>query len=833
MACTASLRSRVLPVVPTAITGFPNSRSSAGAETWPSPAPSERNSLHRALADLLLTQMASSDDATLFEQTLDAKVLKLPPATASTIIGLLAADAVRAGTIRAPPSCEPVPPAVDSNAVRTLVRKAEALLPQLSFASCCNLLRTLLQSAGESSASGSAAAFWLHILSAAEGVPVQELLSLLDCAALVGQDGIDFCGEALQLIRRRIIETESRGFADAILRARVIARLTARPETQAGFLAAALSRAGDLETACETFLGCRKFCDASAYETWGRYMMLSGTSSLTPCRALFRLLLIKDLMLQRQHLQARVWARINVAELFCRTGVGDGGQLYGGRTPMDGTTPTCSVPGTKSLGLCVLYVTSFHEQFFVALSALEPSIPVFERFAPASKPAFAVSSDGPFDVDFFADAREQLCRFLNAVVDLPRELDLLEISRALNRAWVRLPNHLVHRLVADTSSSALLERRVDHADHSSGETPGRAKEGISRRATIAHTWAVQSLHCVNESHFAIMERLFAIQQVPLVSDGGPAAALVVPRPTTVFDLVCFSTTDMALFCWAYGALAAAAGPAWTWGVEHLPAMVAAARRIWQSSTASRIDRRMAYFGALPFDTDLQPVRFGDDEESPPTPRSFEEAHTNPAQAPAEAAVQERLQHSAGRTITGDNVFLVRDDVDAVFTDAAQTAQTPQAPASLHVAGVPADLDVGVLPTPTHLQAEVGAELRRQIPHLTVSKEFRVPGTLFSLDLFVPDYQLGIEVDGPCHFLLDVDEKTGGGGSVRNGKTLFKRLTLERLGYRILSLGYLDVARGRHGDLLRAELERRKAEISKTIGEIGRGSSRSNLDQTEW
>ncbi|KAH9257353.1 hypothetical protein BASA81_004510 [Batrachochytrium salamandrivorans] len=79
------------------------------------------------------------------------------------------------------------------------------------------------------------------------------------------------------------------------------------------------------------------------------------------------------------------------------------------------------------------------------------------------------------------------------------------------------------------------------------------------------------------------------------------------------------------------------------------------------------------------------------------------------------------------------------------------------------------------PVPSRTQLALAKLLEKRE---TVELEAIVAGGL-SVDMFLPERHLAVEVDGPSHFFQD--------GKTATGKTRFKRRLLERAGYKVLSL----------------------------------------------
>ena len=83
------------------------------------------------------------------------------------------------------------------------------------------------------------------------------------------------------------------------------------------------------------------------------------------------------------------------------------------------------------------------------------------------------------------------------------------------------------------------------------------------------------------------------------------------------------------------------------------------------------------------------------------------------------------------------------------------------------------------------------------------EEYVEPRTSYSLDLALPSSRVGVEVDGPSHFLLP----DGRGVRRPNGPTLLKRRLLAAAGWRVISVPFYEwdglIANERQAYLVRA------------------------------
>ena len=71
--------------------------------------------------------------------------------------------------------------------------------------------------------------------------------------------------------------------------------------------------------------------------------------------------------------------------------------------------------------------------------------------------------------------------------------------------------------------------------------------------------------------------------------------------------------------------------------------------------------------------------------------------------------------------------------------------------------------------------------------LGFEEEYLEPRTGYSLDLALPSSRVGVEVDGPSHFLLP----DGRGVRKPNGPTLLKRRLLAAAGWRVISVPFFE------------------------------------------
>ena len=69
----------------------------------------------------------------------------------------------------------------------------------------------------------------------------------------------------------------------------------------------------------------------------------------------------------------------------------------------------------------------------------------------------------------------------------------------------------------------------------------------------------------------------------------------------------------------------------------------------------------------------------------------------------------------------------------------------------------------------------------------LEEEHLEPRTGYSLDLALPSSRVGVEVDGPSHFLLP----DGRGVRKPNGPTLLKRRLLAAAGWRVISVPFFE------------------------------------------
>jgi hypothetical protein len=90
-------------------------------------------------------------------------------------------------------------------------------------------------------------------------------------------------------------------------------------------------------------------------------------------------------------------------------------------------------------------------------------------------------------------------------------------------------------------------------------------------------------------------------------------------------------------------------------------------------------------------------------------------------------------------------------------------------------------------TETHasrLQLDVGAMLGDAFPWAAIAAEHIEERTGYSIDLALPSVRLGVEVDGPSHFIRQHRDAF-------NGSTLLKRRLLQLAGWRIISVPYFE------------------------------------------
>lgn len=73
--------------------------------------------------------------------------------------------------------------------------------------------------------------------------------------------------------------------------------------------------------------------------------------------------------------------------------------------------------------------------------------------------------------------------------------------------------------------------------------------------------------------------------------------------------------------------------------------------------------------------------------------------------------------------------------------------------------------------------------------LPFEAEWVEPASKFIVDIWLPERNLIVEVDGALHFLRSSSEQ--GAAPVLNGSTVFKHRVLRGLGYKVLSIGFFD------------------------------------------
>ena len=84
-----------------------------------------------------------------------------------------------------------------------------------------------------------------------------------------------------------------------------------------------------------------------------------------------------------------------------------------------------------------------------------------------------------------------------------------------------------------------------------------------------------------------------------------------------------------------------------------------------------------------------------------------------------------------------------------------------------------------------LQRSIAAALATL--QLGFEEEYLEPRTGYSLDLALPSSRVGVEVDGPSHFLLPDDR----GVRKPKGQTLLKRRLLAAAGWRVISVPFYE------------------------------------------
>jgi hypothetical protein len=85
--------------------------------------------------------------------------------------------------------------------------------------------------------------------------------------------------------------------------------------------------------------------------------------------------------------------------------------------------------------------------------------------------------------------------------------------------------------------------------------------------------------------------------------------------------------------------------------------------------------------------------------------------------------------------------------------------------------------------------ELGFDHEEEVHPLHEEGEPSLPLVMLSIDMASRDRMIAIELDGPSHFLVEAE--SGKVSKVENGATKAKRLFLERLGWKVFNVHYLD------------------------------------------
>jgi hypothetical protein len=85
--------------------------------------------------------------------------------------------------------------------------------------------------------------------------------------------------------------------------------------------------------------------------------------------------------------------------------------------------------------------------------------------------------------------------------------------------------------------------------------------------------------------------------------------------------------------------------------------------------------------------------------------------------------------------------------------------------------------------------ELGFDHEEEVHPVHEEGESSLPLGMLSMDMASRDRMVAIEFDGPFHFLVEAG--SGKVSKVENGATKAKRLFLERLGWKVFNIHYLD------------------------------------------
>jgi hypothetical protein len=85
--------------------------------------------------------------------------------------------------------------------------------------------------------------------------------------------------------------------------------------------------------------------------------------------------------------------------------------------------------------------------------------------------------------------------------------------------------------------------------------------------------------------------------------------------------------------------------------------------------------------------------------------------------------------------------------------------------------------------------ELGFDHEEEVHPFHEEAESSLPLGMLSIDMACRDRMVAIEFDGLSHFLIELE--SGKVSKVENGATKAKRLFLERLGWKVFNIHYLD------------------------------------------
>eukprot|EP00392_Amoebophrya_sp_AT5.2_P011428 g11505.t1 len=489
----------------------------------------------------------------------------------------------------------------------------------------------------------------------------------------------------------------------------------------------------------------------------------------------------------------------------------------------------------KQKDLHILFALAFSYHMDKVAPRCLPSYPVYESVF--CRAASVGASSGPGDLG--TSMRTSLERVMRAsgllsdAADTDSEHDhgaksraipppALELVKVLSRALVRIPPRAFDKLVSTAPSLSFAERATlayvwtfqtlaDFKDDALElVAPGRNTGEVQSRCRARNRYYEESIRQLffldlHGAGVGTKRSVFLDMAQKLAGVAGSAADgnCGLQKQNDAKAVVRRAAADWALLCWAYSAVAMVAedvraplSSTEMLSAENIDAMLQVASALTSDREVKAVDRRMAYFAQLPW-------RARRDLNATTTSRNGADAAEIVARARPPPAPMTEAEDTVAETdvdVAGGGGFSgAPSGFDRLFTATRDGELPPSSESSRQLRRDSMKLpavdhnnvksDFGG-PRASALQKSVFEGLcGKVLKHVRILQEYQTD-FVFTTDLFCPELNLAVEIDGPHHFVFAANGNEPAAHKL-NGRTVFKHHALRRRGMKLVSWAFDD------------------------------------------